>query len=50
MRKSQTTTINIFLLLHFYIEKILLENIFGKTSFKVLHLHYSFQRLARYRK
>ena len=41
MRKSQTTTLFTFTFLHRKIY-ILLENIFGKTLFILLHLHYRF--------
>ena len=43
MRKSQTTRINISLLLLFLYRKIyfLLENIFGETQFILLDLYYS---------
>ena len=43
IRKTQTATKIFFLLLLFYKEiYILLENMFGKTSFILLHLYYSF--------
>ena len=45
MRKSQTTTINIFFTFSFLYRKIyILANIFGKTQFTLLHLYYSAYR------